>query len=117
MGTTGTVKTGIAIIEMAMAITETATTGMQMDGTIMLIIQQQQQQLAYGPPPGLAYPPGMMPGPQIARHGLGVASSMDVPQGAGSAHGELRFLQFQGRESQVRVPSAVLSVRKLYLRR
>ena len=76
--------------------------------------QQQQQQLAYGPPPGLAYPPGIMPGPQMTRHGLGVMSNMDAAQGVGSAHGELRFLHSQGRESQVRVPSAVLSVRKLY---
>ena len=80
--------------------------------------QQQQQQMAYGPPPGLAYPPGIIPGP-MARIGLGVGSgpsSMDVAQAGGSAHGEYNFLRLQGRESQVRVPSAVLSVRKLYHR-
>ncbi|EKM55967.1 uncharacterized protein PHACADRAFT_122027 [Phanerochaete carnosa HHB-10118-sp] len=50
--------------------------------------QQQQQQLAYGPPPGLAYPPGIMPGPTM-RHGLGlgaVPSAVELAQAGGSAH-------------------------------
>lgn len=79
------------------------------------------QHLAYGPPPGLAFPQGAMPNAALAgRHGLGMGTGlppgMDIPQASGSAHGELLFLHYQGRESQVRVPSAVLSVRKLYHR-
>ncbi|GJE87920.1 hypothetical protein PsYK624_040030 [Phanerochaete sordida] len=49
---------------------------------------QQQQQMAYGPPPGLAYPPGIMPTPAM-RHGLGVGagpSNMELAQAGGSAH-------------------------------
>ena len=37
METTGMVKTEMTIIEMAMTITEMATMGMQIDGTIMLM--------------------------------------------------------------------------------
>lgn len=77
------------------------------------------QHLAYGPPPGLVYP---QPNPVMStRHGQGLgggvpAASLDMSQAGGSAHGELRLYHYQGRESQVRVPSAVLSVRKLYHR-
>lgn len=80
-----------------------------------------QQPMTFGPPPGLSFPPGVMPSPSMAsRHGLsmggGLPTGMDLSQAAGSVHGEFRFLHSQGRESQVRVPSAVLSVRKLYHR-
>lgn len=78
------------------------------------------QHLGYGPPPGLAYPQGIMSNQVLAgRQGPGLGgvptASLDMSQ-AGSAHGELRLFHYQGRESQVRVPSAVLSVRKLYHR-
>lgn len=80
-----------------------------------------QQHIPYGPPPGLAFPQGPVPGPSIAgRHGLGTGGGlppgMDLSQASVSAHGEFVFRHYQGRESQVSVPSAVLSVRKLYHR-
>ena len=78
------------------------------------------QQLAFGPPPGLAYPQGVVPNPALSnRHGKGLGgmpAAVDLSQMGGSAHGELRLYPYQGRESQVRVPSAVLPVRKLYHR-
>ncbi|KAJ3541141.1 hypothetical protein NM688_g6126 [Phlebia brevispora] len=80
------------------------------------------QHMTYGPPPGLAYPQGIVPNQVLSpRHGQGLggmptAASLDMSQAGGSAHGELRLFHYQGRESQVRVPSAVLSVRKLYHR-
>ena len=80
-----------------------------------------QQHVGFGPPPGLSFPPGVMPSPSMSgRQGLamggGLQSNMDVSQGGGAAQGELFFPHSQGRDSQVRVPSAVLSVRKLYHR-
>ena len=79
-----------------------------------------QQQLAFGPPPGLAFPQGVVPSPALSnRHGQGLGgmpTTVDLSQMGGSAHGELRLYPYQGRESQVRVPSAVLPVRKLYHR-
>lgn len=90
-----------------------------------------QHQMNYGPPPGLMYPPGIIPGPMMAGRqqgqplsggvnvglGGGMGIGLDASQASGSAHGECDFYLFQGRQShQVRVPSSVLSVRKLYHR-
>lgn len=70
--------------------------------------------LAFGPPPGLAYPPGLMAGPGL--QGQAGGRGYDLSQSAGSAHGEFHVPFYQGKLSQVRVPSAVVSVRKLYNR-
>lgn len=80
-----------------------------------------QQHASFGPPPGLSFPPGVIPSPSLTgRQGLAMAgglhSSLDVSQAGGATQGELFFHHPQGRDSQVRVPSAVLSVRKLYHR-
>lgn len=75
--------------------------------------------LAYGPPPGLAYPPGLMAGPGMqGQLGQAGGRGYDLAQAAvtGSAHGEFIFPFNQGKLSQVRVPSAVVTVRKLYNR-
>lgn len=82
------------------------------------------EQLTYGPPPGLGlgpgFPPGLVPaGPAALLQSQNALAAMAGRGGLepnGSAHGEFHFQLFQGKLSQVRVPSAVLSVRKLYYR-
>ncbi len=69
-------------------------------------------------PPGLVYPPGIIPAPLVGGRQVqgGPPSGLDVSQASGSVHGESNYSFYQGRQSQVRVPSGVLSVPKLYHR-
>ena len=73
---------------------------------------------SFGPPPGLAYPPGIIPAPMLSgrQASNGPPAGLEISHPAGSAHGEFLLSLYQGRQSQVRVPSGVLSVRKLYHR-
>lgn len=74
--------------------------------------------LGYGPPPGL-FMDGVTASSvnhSIYASGSGPSSTLEVSQTSGSVHGESSLPISKGRESQVRVPSAVLLVRKLYYR-
>jgi len=77
--------------------------------------------MGFGPPPGLSFQDGSLgniaSSMNHSAYGLpnGSLGSVEVSQTSGSVHGELFFFPLKGG-SQVRVPSAVLSVRKQLFR-
>jgi len=74
---------------------------------------------SHGPPPGLSFPPGIPLGSGADIHAQGKtldsSLNMDAFHLTAPPNGEFSHL-LMGRESQVRVPSAVLPVRKYYHR-
>lgn len=84
------------------------------------------QHLAFGPPPGLGIQDQSQSSANLAamshalgygaNTGSGPSTNLEVSQTSGSVHGESLVFLSHGRKSLVRVPSAVLSVRKMYYR-